>query len=72
MERLIGLVSALPEGSFTRNKVTGILVTELWDSMQHLPLSYVGDQYHFRQPDGSHNVCFPMPQSYERWTNGVL
>lgn len=50
------LVAKLPETSYARRKVTGLLVDELWDSLQHPPLSYIGDQYQYRQADGSHNV----------------
>lgn len=56
MERMIQLVAKLPETSYARKKVTGVLVDELWDSLQHPPLWYVGDQYQYHQPDGSHNV----------------
>lgn len=56
MERLIGLVSRLPEKSFARKKLTASLIDQLWDSLQHPPLSYVGEQYQYRQPDGSYNV----------------
>lgn len=52
----MGLVSRLPEGSFARKKLTASLVDQLWDSLQHPPLCYVGDKYQYRQPDGSSNV----------------
>lgn len=56
---MIQLVSALPEASIARKKLSGVLTKDLWDSLQHPPLSYLGNKYKYRQPDGSHNVCSP-------------
>lgn len=39
-----------------RRKATEILVTRLWNTLERPPLSYVGDKYRYRQPDGSYNV----------------
>ena len=36
--------------------MTQTLVGTLWDSLQHPPLSYFGDQYQYRTADGSYNV----------------
>ena len=58
MERIIKLAASLPDGSETRNAITGILVKGLWDSLQHPPLSYLGDEYVYRTADGSNNVSF--------------
>ncbi|KAI5850166.1 heme peroxidase [Morchella snyderi] len=55
MERMIQLVAGLPESSFARKKVTEVLVGQLWNSLQHPPVSYVGPLYQNRQPDGSYN-----------------
>ena len=56
MERLITIAAALPESSKTRTKLTNVMIDGLWDSLQHPPLSYMGDKYQYRQADGSYNV----------------
>ncbi|KAK7219323.1 hypothetical protein V2G26_007326 [Clonostachys chloroleuca] len=55
MERVIQLAISLPDGSDIQTKLTGTLVKELWDSLQHPPLSYLGDEYEYRTADGSNN-----------------
>lgn len=56
MERTIQLATSLPDGSDTQVKLTGNLIKELWNSLQHPPLSYLGDEYEYRTADGSNNV----------------
>ena len=56
MERVIQLAASLPDGSETRTKLTGTLLKGLWDSLQHPPLSYLGDDNEYRTADGSNNV----------------
>lgn len=56
MERIIKLATSLPDGSEARTKLTGNLIKGLWDSLQHPPLSYLGDDYMYRTADGSNNV----------------
>ena len=56
MERLIALTASLPHNSAMRDKLTQKLVGTLWDSLQHPPLSYYGEQYQYRTADGSYNV----------------
>ena len=55
MERMIALTASLPETSKNRLKLTHTIVDTLWDSLQHPPLSYMGDKFQYRQADGSHN-----------------
>ncbi|KAF1994656.1 heme peroxidase [Amniculicola lignicola CBS 123094] len=55
MERLIGITASLPSTSKTRVKLTHTVVDTLWDSLQHPPLSYLGDEYQYRSADGSNN-----------------
>ncbi|KAK7230147.1 hypothetical protein V2G26_002317 [Clonostachys chloroleuca] len=55
MERVIQLAISLPDGSDIQTKLTGTLVKELWDSLQHPPLSYLGDEHEYRTADGSNN-----------------
>lgn len=56
MERLIKLAASLPDGSGGQTKLTANLIKELWDSLQHPPLSYLGDDHVYRTADGSNNV----------------
>lgn len=55
MERLIAMTGALPEDSKQRRILTNTMVDGLWDSLQHPPLSYLGDKYQYRTADGSFN-----------------
>ncbi|KAG9234558.1 heme peroxidase [Amylocarpus encephaloides] len=55
MERVIQLVSNLPQNSEHRVTLTNVFVGELWDSLQHPPQSMLGDKYTYRQADGSWN-----------------
>lgn len=50
------LVAGLPGTSKTRVDLTNSFLDELWDSLQHPPLSYLGDQFTYRSADGSNNV----------------
>ena len=56
MERIIALTASLPHNSKMREKLTQTLVGTLWESLQHPPLSYYGDQHQYRTADGSYNV----------------
>ncbi|KAL9587477.1 MAG: hypothetical protein Q9212_000179 [Teloschistes hypoglaucus] len=60
MEKLMQLVAGLPSNSKLRVDLTNSFIDELWNSLQHPPMSYMGDKYTYRQPDGSHNnVMYP-------------
>ncbi|KAL8770606.1 MAG: hypothetical protein Q9209_003674 [Squamulea sp. 1 TL-2023] len=60
MEHLMQLVAGLPSNSKLRVDLTNSLIDELWNSLQHPPMSYMGDKYSYRQPDGSYNnVMYP-------------
>ena len=56
MERIIALTASLPPNSKMRDKLSQQLVGTLWDSLQHPPVSYFGEQYQYRTADGSYNV----------------
>lgn len=56
MERLIALIASLPQNSMMRAKLSQAFVGTLWDSLQHPPLSYYGEQHQYRTADGSYNV----------------
>lgn len=61
MERVIQLTSRLPPTSKVRVLLTTTQVDQLWDSLQHPPLSYLGDEFSYRQADGgSNNIMYPQ------------
>lgn len=63
MERTIQLVARLPRDSKARVVLTDKLIQELWDSLDHPPLNYVGEKFQYRMADGSYNVSWKMRDS---------
>ncbi|KAJ5758694.1 hypothetical protein N7520_005850 [Penicillium odoratum] len=55
MEKMIAIATSLPRTSKARGKLTGIIIDTLWKSLQHPPLSYMGNKFQYRTPDGSYN-----------------
>ncbi|KAL8737471.1 MAG: hypothetical protein Q9181_001659, partial [Wetmoreana brouardii] len=55
MEHLMQLVAGLPSNSKLRVDLTNSFINELWNSLEHPPMSFLGDKYVYRQPDGSYN-----------------
>ncbi|KAF9251277.1 hypothetical protein CBS147339_5695 [Penicillium roqueforti] len=55
MERIIQMVADLPGNSKNRTELTSVFLDELWNSLPHPPLSYMGDEYQYRSADGSNN-----------------
>ncbi|KAL5002235.1 heme peroxidase [Aspergillus recurvatus] len=55
MERIIQIVSSLPSNSKMRVDLTNLFLDELWGSLPHPPLSYMGNEYQYRSADGSNN-----------------
>lgn len=55
MERIIGLVAGLPSKSRTRVLLTDQFINELWYSLDHPVLNYIGEKYSYRSADGSNN-----------------
>lgn len=55
MEALIRTAVKLPDGSKLQEKLTGQFLTQLWDDLEHPPLSYLGTKYQYRSADGSFN-----------------
>ncbi|KAJ2894179.1 uncharacterized protein MKZ38_007881 [Zalerion maritima] len=53
MERVIQLVAGLPSKSKLREELTNGFLNELWYSLDHPPLLYMGDQFSYRSADGS-------------------
>jgi linoleate 10R-lipoxygenase len=61
MEEVMQLVAALPSNSGNRVQLTSMFLDELWNSLQHPPMSYLGDKYLYRSADGSNNsFTFPL------------
>ena len=56
MERTIKLVAGLPNHSKTQEILTNTFIDELWNSLDHPPMLYMGDQFKWRHADGSFNV----------------
>ncbi|KAL2422066.1 Linoleate 10R-lipoxygenase [Exophiala dermatitidis] len=60
MEEVMQLVAALPDRSANRVNLTSQLLDVLWNSLQHPPMSYMGDDHRYRSGDGSNNsYIFP-------------
>ncbi|KAH9885692.1 linoleate diol synthase [Xylariomycetidae sp. FL2044] len=55
MERVIQLVAGLPHNSRLREELTNTFLNELWDTLDHPPLLYLGDKFQYRMADGSWN-----------------
>ena len=58
MEKMIAIATSLPSESKARKKLTGLIIDTLWKSLQHPPLSYLGNDYQYRTADGSNNVSY--------------
>lgn len=54
MESMIAVTSKMPDAKLQK-KLTSVLVTTLWDDLEHPPQTLLADEYKFRQPDGSSN-----------------
>ncbi|KAF4981845.1 hypothetical protein FZEAL_2424 [Fusarium zealandicum] len=55
MERTIQIVAGLSDHSKVQEVLTNSFIDQLWNSLEHPPMLYMGDKYRFRQPDGSLN-----------------
>ena len=62
MERVIALVAELPHQSRVREELTNKFLNQLWGSLEHPPLLYIGDEYMYRMADGSNNVQSLTPR----------
>lgn len=49
------LVSGLPPKSKLRVNLTNSFLDELYNNLQHPPMSYLGDKFIYRSGDGSYN-----------------
>ncbi|KAI9838713.1 MAG: hypothetical protein M1838_004543 [Thelocarpon superellum] len=60
MERVIQLTSELPDTSKNRLEITGLFLHQLWDRLEHPPISYLGSDFVYRTADGSNNnIMYP-------------
>lgn len=55
MERIIRMVAGLPTKSRMRVLLTDQFINELWYSLDHPVLNFIGDRYMYRSADGSNN-----------------
>ncbi|KAI1632145.1 heme peroxidase [Biscogniauxia mediterranea] len=55
MEHVIQLVAGLPHGSKLRVELTDSFINELWNTLDHPPLLYLGEKHQYRMADGSWN-----------------
>ncbi|KAK7569898.1 heme peroxidase [Phyllosticta citricarpa] len=55
MESLIRTAAKLPDSSQLGTKLTEGFLTQLWNDLEHPPQSYLGQDFKYRQPDGSYN-----------------
>ncbi|KAI1474429.1 heme peroxidase [Daldinia eschscholtzii] len=55
MERVIQLVAGLPQNSRLREELTNTFLNELWYTLDHPPLLYIGEKHEYRMADGSWN-----------------
>ncbi|KAI0155372.1 linoleate diol synthase [Hypoxylon sp. FL1284] len=55
MERVIQLVAGLPSHSRLREELTNTFLNELWTTLDHPPLLYMGEKHEYRMADGSWN-----------------
>ncbi|QDS73559.1 hypothetical protein FKW77_001022 [Venturia effusa] len=55
MEHLIQTASGLPDDSTLQKRVTDGFLTQLYNDLQHPPISYLGRDYQYRSADGSFN-----------------
>ena len=60
MEQIIKLAASLPEGNQLLQDLTGQFIKLLWNTLEHPPLSYQGNEYKYRMADGSNNnIMYP-------------
>jgi hypothetical protein len=55
-EGIIQLAASLPNDSDIRDNLGAIFIKKLWYSLEHPPMSYLGDDFRYRKADGSNNV----------------
>ncbi|KAF2433982.1 heme peroxidase [Tothia fuscella] len=51
----VATATKFPDNSRTGKKVTDAFLTQLYNDLQHPPISYLGEHYKYRSADGSYN-----------------
>ncbi|KAF9885228.1 hypothetical protein FE257_000588 [Aspergillus nanangensis] len=60
IEKIIQTTASLPNDSKLRDDITNQFVRTLWTSLQHPPVSFLGDDSKYRTADGSNNnIMYP-------------
>ncbi|KAI9928451.1 hypothetical protein MW887_002496 [Aspergillus wentii] len=60
IENVIQTAASLPNNSGIRDSITNTFIKTLWNSLQHPPLSYLGDEFKYRTADGrNNNIMYP-------------
>lgn len=60
VENIIQLAASLPNGSELRGNLNTKFIDTLWKTLQHPPISYLGDEFRYRTADGSNNnIMYP-------------
>ncbi|OOF98169.1 hypothetical protein ASPCADRAFT_142143 [Aspergillus carbonarius ITEM 5010] len=60
MERVIQLAAGLPSTSKGGKDLTNTFLKQLWNDLQHPPISYLGREFSYRKADGSgNNILWP-------------
>ena len=54
MESMVAAAAACPD-DFLQRDITERFIKTLWDDLEHPPQTILGEEYKFRQPDGSRN-----------------
>jgi hypothetical protein len=70
-EKLIHVLTTLPEGSQTRINLTNKLIDTLWDNLQHPPLSYMGGSLKVKVEGDESEVRPTDSITYKSPENGV-
>ncbi|KAJ6191736.1 hypothetical protein J3E72DRAFT_380799, partial [Bipolaris maydis] len=70
-EKLIHVLTTLPEGSQTRINLTNKLIDTLWDNLQHPPLSYMGGSLKVKIEGDKTEVRLTDTITYKSPENGV-
>ncbi|KAK9899347.1 heme peroxidase [Cystobasidium minutum MCA 4210] len=58
MEHLVSRLAQMDPEVQLREKITDVFIKGLWEDLPHPVTSLIGDEYRFRQADGSHNNMF--------------
>ncbi|KAL4894294.1 heme peroxidase [Aspergillus ambiguus] len=59
IEKIIQVAASLPNDSKLRDDITNGFVKTLWNSLQHPPVSSLGDDFKYRTADGTQNIMYP-------------